>query len=124
MAAEFIELTPQRAVEIARRFNVSVEEVQRQYAIAQQDGVETTLAQMDDYVTEIEGTLNRVIGAVELDPENRVRGIGDFYQELVEQIDTNDPPPAADLLLQLAIAVYQLTEARAELAKITDSGHR
>lgn len=113
---QFVEMTDERFVEIARRFGVSVEEVRAQWEVAQANGPEATIAEMDEHLAEMEADMDEVVAGVDLSGDRR-RAMNNLYGQLVDLIP-DGKADVPDLLLKMSIMLYKLAEAQVEITRL------
>jgi hypothetical protein len=124
-----IDLTDEQAEEIARKFNISVEEVRRQYEATKAMGADAAIADMDGRVSEIEQIVQDVaedVSARYLGRPDRHRAMGEFYAEGWDAISAEEisATTAGDLFLNMSVAIYMLAEAQDRINALLDGGHR
>lgn len=117
--AEFIDMTEERMAALAEQFGVSVEEVRREWEMAQTQGPDATLDSLNDDLAAMEADIDEVLPSVEIGGENRYRQMatlyGDAFEAATEGPESTSVP---DLVLKLAITLYRLAEAEAEVKRL------
>lgn len=121
--------TEEEFAEIAAKFDVTVEEAKRQWQLTTEQGTEGVLAEMDERMSEIVDQIQAVAddaAARFLSQPDRLRAMGDFYQEGWAALSVEDIKKAdkGDMFLNLTVACFMLAEAQRQIATMTDSNHR